>query len=521
MTLLEFFRRILRRLGMILFPTSFKSMSVSVKSPNTEVTIVETTGKMRSLDTLKDEVVRLFMSPCTMRRMQSMSSALCIQYKAKLQESEACMLPSYCHALPNGKEKGTYIALDVGGSTLRIALVELHGRAGPNPMVIKHMENSKIDEPIRRLPGTEFFDWMAGKIKVTLDETKGEWSTDKIVPMGLAWSFPIEQTSHRGGKVQGMGKGFACAETTLGEDLGGLIEAACARKNLNVRVDAIVNDSSATLLSQAYLDPATFLGLILGTGTNAAIYLPTSSMGWLKFGSRDQSWYDAAERVIVNTEMSMFGKSILAETRFDELLNRQHPMPDFQPLEYMTTGRYLGELLRLVIVEAVQTGELFDGVMPETLREVYSLDTEIMSKLEADTTKTMKNSILTIKKAFGLKKNPSVREVAFLREVAESISYRASAYIAIAVHGLWLLQKDTDTNLTTPNATMRTSIACNGSVILKYPGFKDRCEGFIKLLTWPTSPTGSNSSGEWIVLESTNEAAIFGAAVAVALAEAP
>src|ERR1700712_2323774 len=126
MTLLDFFRKILRRLGMILFPTAFKSMSVSVKSANTEVTGVETTGNLQSLDALKDEVMRLFRSPCTMRRMLSMSSALRIQYKAKLQESEACMLPSYCHALPTGKEVGTYVSLDVGGSTLRIALIELH-----------------------------------------------------------------------------------------------------------------------------------------------------------------------------------------------------------------------------------------------------------------------------------------------------------------------------------------------------------------------------------------------------------
>jgi hexokinase len=450
-----------------------------------------------------------------------MSSALRIQYKAKLQESEACMLPSYCHALPDGREEGTYVSLDVGGSTFRIALVELHGRHGQNPMVIKHMESSKIDEQIRRLPGTEFFDWMANRIRATLEETKGVWSPDKPIPLGLAWSFPIEQTSHRGGKVQGMGKGFACAETTLGMDLGGLIEAACARKGLNVRVDAIVNDSSATLLSQAYLDPATSMALILGTGTNAAVYLPTASIGRSKFGARDQSWYDTAERVITNTEVSMFGKSILTETRWDELLNRQHPRPDFQPLEYMTTGRYLGELLRLIIVEAVETGELFDGIMPVILRESYSLDTEIMANLETDTTKTMKNSISTIKKAFGLKKAPSLKEVAFLRAAAESISYRASAYIAVAVHGLWALQKDTDINPTTPNGTPRTSIACNGSVILKYPGFKDRSEGIIRQLVSNASSMGNDLNTEQIVLVPTYEAAIFGAAVAVALAEAP
>ena len=502
-----------------MFSNSSKNRSVSVKSSDTEVTVIETTGSLQSLEALKEEVMRLFRYPCNMHGMLSMSSALRTQYKAKLRESETCMLPSYCHALPDGKETGTYISLDVGGSTLRIALVALHGRDRQDPMAIKHMKSSKIDEQIRRLPGTEFFDWMASKIEAMLAEGKSVCAQDKTLPIGLAWSFPIEQTSHRSGKVQGMGKGFACAETTLGMDLSGLIETACAKRNLKVRVNAIINDSSATLLSQAYLDPATSMGLILGTGTNAAAYLPTASVGRSKFGVRDQSWYNKAERVIINTEVSMFGKFILVETRWDELLNKQHPRPDFQPLEYMTTGRYLGEIMRLIIIEAVGRGGLFNGAIPELLRHSYSLDTEIMAKLEMDTTKSMKSSISMIKKTFGLKKAPSTQEVSFLREAAESISYRASAYVAVAVHALWALQKDTDINPTTPNGTRKTSIACNGSVILKYPGFKDRCEGFVQQMISTASSAGCAFVAEQIVLEPTTEAVVFGAAVAVALAE--
>ncbi|KIX02611.1 uncharacterized protein Z518_08553 [Rhinocladiella mackenziei CBS 650.93] len=521
MTLLEFFRRILRHLAaMILFPSTLKTMNASSKSSNTEVTVVETTDSLPSLESLKDEIMRLYRSPCTMRRMLSMSSALRIQYKTKLQDSAACMLPSYCHTLPTGQERGSYISLDVGGSTFRVALVELRGRNGRHPpMAIKHMAAFKIDERIRKLPSALFFDWMASRIQGMLEEEKETWPPGQILPLGLAWSFPIEQTSHRGGKMQGMGKGFSCHEDTIGMDLGALIESACARRNVNVRVDAIVNDSSATLLSQAYLDPATSMGLILGTGTNAAVFLPISCMGKSKFGVRDPSWFARAEKVITNTEVSMFGKSILPETRWDEILNKQHQRPDFQPLEYMTTGRYLGELLRLIIIEAVETGELFDGVVPEALSEPYSLDTEILAKLEQDRSRNLKDSISMIQKTFGLRTTPSVEEISFLRVAAESISYRASAYMAVAVHALWALQKDTNINSTAPTETPKTSIACNGSVILKYPGFKERCQGFIHQMIRAGPSVGGLLTSEKIVLESTDEAAVFGAAVAVALSD--
>ena len=59
------------------------------------------------------------------------------------------------------------------------------------------------------------------------------------------------QTSLRSGLLQGMGKGFLAAHGLLGQDLGDLIQDACSRRGLNVQLNAIVNDSSATLLSKA------------------------------------------------------------------------------------------------------------------------------------------------------------------------------------------------------------------------------------------------------------------------------
>ncbi|KAI1618766.1 hexokinase [Exophiala viscosa] len=521
MTILDFLRKVLRHLAaLLLFRSSLKTSSVSPKSSNKEFTVVETTENIRTLDSLKDEIMRLFRQPCNIRRMLSMSSAIRIQYKARLRDSEACMLPSFSHTLPSGQETGTYVSLDVGGSTFRVAIVALSGREGQStPMCIEHMSTFRIDERIRRLPSKEFFDWMAGSIQATLESQSRDWPSDQPLPVGLAWSFPIEQTSHRSGKMQNMGKGFACHEDTIGMDLGTLIEAACAKRQLNVSVNAIVNDSSATLLSQAYLDPATSMGLILGTGTNAAVYLPTSCMGLSKFGTRDQSWFQSAGKVITNTELSMFGKSILPQTRWDEILNREHQHPDFQPLEYMTTGRYLGELLRLIINEAVDTRDLFDGNMPLALTEPYSLDTQTMARLEQDSSSDMGDSISMIKTTFELKVPPSIEEVTFLRTAAEMISYRASAYMAVAVHALWALQKDVDINPVTDKGCPKTSIACNGSVILKYPGFKNRCEDLLRQMVNEASPATSSLAKESIVLQATEEAAIYGAAVAVALAE--
>ncbi|KAL8243739.1 hypothetical protein R6Q59_009997 [Mikania micrantha] len=474
-----------------------------------------------SLEELGFEVARKFNLPCDVRRMLQMSSRIKEQYYIKLESSTECMLPSFCHALPSGQECGTFVALDVGGSTMRVALIELSRRTHKRraDVTIKRMTMSRINESIRRLPADDFFRWMAQNIlDMIKQEQDFQWTAEQPISLGLTWSFPLEQTSHRSARVLGMGKGFACHNGTVGQDLGSLLETACRSLGFAVRLEAIINDASATLLSQAYLDPSTSMGLIMGTGTNAAAFFPVVCMSRAKFGNRDPKWFSKAERVITNTELSMFGKGVLPETRWDAQLNRDHKIPDFQPLEYMTTGRYLGEILRLVIVEAVDRCGLFGGELPSAIQSQYTLDTTLLARIEEDTSRNLATSAAKVQTELGLASVPSNYEMAFLRTVVEAISHRAAAYLAVAIHALWLVQKETDVNLTTPMGTPKTSIACNGSVILKYPGLKARCENYISDMIF-TGSGGGIFRSEKVVLEPTDEAAIVGAAVAVAMGE--
>lgn len=148
----------------------------------------------RTMDDLLREVQRLLEAPLEPAKLLQMSIELQEQFAPKLQASDICMLPSYNHKLPTGLEKGTYLALDVGGSTFRIALVELNGKQpDAKHMRIVTMKSFKIDEKVRQRSGTQFFDWMADKIQHALaDPQLQNANTTESFPMGLAWSFPVE-----------------------------------------------------------------------------------------------------------------------------------------------------------------------------------------------------------------------------------------------------------------------------------------------------------------------------------------
>ncbi|KAL2150862.1 hypothetical protein VTH82DRAFT_7425 [Thermothelomyces myriococcoides] len=317
--------------------------------------------------------------------LKRLSRKLKRQFKERLWSNPECMLPSYNSQLPTGHESGLYLALDVGGSTLRVALIELGGKGaeGTEGRIVR-MDTFKIDSHVRNLKGAHFFDWMAERIRRTVakDSTRGQ-SPDLPLLIGLAWSFPIEQTSSKGGKLSAMGKGFRAHEGLLGQDLGEIIKSACQKQGLHVELSSIVNDSSAALLSEAYVTPSTRFSLILGTGVNIAAHLPVNTIGQPKFGDRPSSWHEKASHVIVNTELGMFGHDILPLTKWDKLLKADHPRPDFQPLEQLVSGYYLGEICRLALVDAITSTGIFGGNVPPSLRTPYSLDTETLSLIEA------------------------------------------------------------------------------------------------------------------------------------------
>jgi hexokinase len=409
-------------------------------------------------------------------------------------------------------------------------------------MKVLRVASSPIDNTVKLLEGAAFFDWIAENIDTMLIQVGEKYGRDTVpLAIGLSWSFPIDQTSISSGRVIRMGKGFLCSNGTAGQELGDLIIQSCRKRKLNVCMAAIVNDGSATLLSRAYLDPNTRLSLILGTGTNVAVHFPVHAIAVGKFGTRPQDWFDHAKHVIVNSELSMFGGGVLPRTRWDEVINRTQLRPDYQPLEYMVTGRYLGEITRLIIVEAVETAGLFDGELPHSMREPYSFDTATVAFLEADGSPSMAASAALLQKQHLFHTSPSVGDLRFLRQICGDVSRRAAGYLATAIHSMWCLRSEVEfssskataappvstgkrsmqdvivTEIEEPSRSL--SIACDGSVINKYPGFKDQCQAYLDLLAQQTA-TSEALKTQFITLELAPDSAIFGAAVAVAVAVA-
>ena len=316
------------------------------------------------------------------------------------------------------------------------------------------------------------------------------------------------QSSIRDGSLMQMGKGFRAVDGLLGENLADLVSDACTAKQLNVVVDAMVNDSSSSLLSGAYLSDSSPIALILGTGLNATANLNVSAIARHKYGARPDSWFADAQHVLTNTELSLFGRNVFPVTKWDQDLNRNHSKPDFQPLEYLTSGRYLGEITRLVLVDAIKVAHLFGGAMPKNFDQ-YDLTSETAAIIEGDNLPTLSRAqaALTTKHPLPDARLYTGKDLQHVKNIITMVSSRAAAYLATAVNALCEFKFQHEP---ASAAKENITIACNGSVLEKYPDFLARTQAWLDILTSRSLCLGT------MKLELTGESVLLGAAVAVA-----
>ena len=209
----------------------------------------------------------------------------------------------------------------------------------------------------------------------------------------------------------------------------------------------------------------------------------------------------------------MYGKRIFPITRWDELLNSRHLLPDYQPSEYLIAGGYMGEIVRLIIEEATEKAGLFRNTLPPSLQSPYHLETETLARIESDTSSSLATSRALLYKRHSFKQEPSYDDVYFIRQVICAVTSRSIAYWTAGVHALTSLLHDTENKAELQDDIDHVSIGCDGSVINKYPGYMDRAQE-----TLDTMITQAGVGQKRVVLERTQDSAVLGAGVAAAMA---
>ncbi|PHZ12954.1 putative glucokinase [Rhizopus microsporus ATCC 52813] len=282
------------------------------------------------------------------------------------------MIPSFVTGRPTGNETGKYLALDLGGTNLRVCEFELKGDGNYSVRQQKYI----ISEELKTGDVRHLFDFIADCVDNFIFEFG---SSEETLELGFTFSFPVNQTAINRGTLMQWTKGFSC-RNAIDKDVVVMLQDAFLRKNVQVHVAALVNDTVGTLMAHSYRHPESFMGVILGTGTNAAYYEKLQNI--TKWEGGEQAFDD----MVINMEWGAFDleRRVLPYTAFDNKLDRESINPRKQPFEKMVSGMYLGEIARNVILHLVDRRLLFSGNSSSELNEQWSFETSYMSAIVAD-----------------------------------------------------------------------------------------------------------------------------------------
>ncbi|XP_026183636.1 hexokinase-2-like [Mastacembelus armatus] len=370
------------------------------------------------------------------------------------------MLPTFVRATPDGTERGDFLALDLGGTNFRV----LHVRVEEQKVLKMDSQICAIPQSIMLGTGKQLFDHIAICLGEFLDSQnlKG-----KTLPLGFTFSFPCEQKEIDKSFLIRWTKGFNCSGVE-GKDVVKLLKEAIERRgDYRIGSVAMVNDTVGTMMSCGYKDQSCEIGMIIGTGTNACY------MEEMKNVKRVEG---EDGRMCINTEWGGFGddgslKDI--QTEFDIEVDKTSINPGVHIFEKMISGMYLGEIVRLVLVQLTQDKLLFEGQASEALLIPSKFQTKFISDIEEpDHGLENAQKVLT---HLDLKWN--LVDARVVRLVCDAVSSRSARLCATALA--------TIANRIRANrgvAHLNTTVGVDGTVYRKHPNFSEELQATVREL---------------------------------------
>ncbi|XP_076288793.1 hexokinase type 2 [Lasioglossum baleicum] len=376
------------------------------------------------------------------------------------QSSSLQMENTYVPELLDGTEEGLYLALDLGGTNFRVLLLELlHGTP-----VREEVKKYHISSDLRVGSAIRLFDYLAECVS---DFVIAQGLQDVELPLGFTFSFPMIQHSLDIGMLVTWTKTFNCPDAVSKDAVRLLREALDRRGDTKVKVVAILNDTTGTLVQASTLDPDTAIGLILGTGSNAC---------YLERADRVEHWETerhGEREVIIDIEWGAFGDNGVLDfikTDYDRENDANSLIVKSFTFEKYISGKYLGELVRVVLARLTKQGLLFTGNhYPGSILIPGNLTTDLVSDIEQDSVDGGTSSTVKVLKKFGIV--PDEDDVSVVQYVCELVSNRAALLVAIC---LAVLLKRIDKD--------HATIAVDGSLYKHHPRLETWIKKYISLL---------------------------------------
>jgi len=146
------------------------------------------------------------------------------------------MNPTWVMGFPTGHETGTFLALDMGGTNLRVCQVTLTDQQSEFDII---QSKYRIPPPLKTGTAEELFEYIADCLLQFIQTHHDDLSQIGRMPLGFTFSYPATQNYIDEGILQRWTKGFDI-EGVEGKNVVPMFEAALARRVGSHEVFALI-----------------------------------------------------------------------------------------------------------------------------------------------------------------------------------------------------------------------------------------------------------------------------------------
>jgi len=313
-------------------------------------------------------------------------------------DEDVRMFPTYIKSVPNSKETGKFLSLELGIHKVIVSYVELKGKhiafneKYGTPVLseraseiiftrdLSHWSSSGFDsrrDPIayesmwleigndvKRGSGEQLFQFLVDALKQFIKHS-GRVPEAGDIHLGFTFPSPVRKTGPQRGILTNWTKDFNC-DGVEGKDVAMLLQEKLNENGLSrVKVNVLLNDTLALFMAGAY-GPASAsvqVGVILGYGTNAVYQEDLDKIPSTQYHGEQMAHYKAfrktatkgSHKMIIDTEWGALGESPRSldflKTRYDIAVDKASQNPGKDVLAKLMCGLYIRKLACLIFEE--------------------------------------------------------------------------------------------------------------------------------------------------------------------------
>lgn len=292
---------------------------------------------MRTLANELERIREEFLSPYV--DCDSIVNDFC---KDMLSKRTVRMLNTYVF-LHDSIRQGEYLALDFGGSNIRISLYNVGKEIILKDTKSFSLRGDGFDYTTSKYSLSDIFEMVVDMMEEIIDP-------NKEYLLGHTFSFATKAISKNSALFLEFSKGFELSDA-IGQDINATLKKVIDKRGLNVTPVAIVNDTTAALLSGRINNKNTISASIIGTGHNMC--------------------FINLDGEIINMESGVYNSPAIPLTQYDkEFLNLIPNEREFL-LEALVGGKNSALLTKIVMDHIASCGLI--KPIPEITSKMMSM----------------------------------------------------------------------------------------------------------------------------------------------------